>query len=158
MSFGGNVDVPELHDIINAAYNWGITLVVAVGNEGISTPSYPAVYPEVIAVGAIDSDGDVPSWSNRNPELTTPGVNILSTYLDDTYETLSGTSMVCPHVSGVIALIQAARLVNNLTILLPGTENDMDTDTIRGILHVMARDKGVSGYDDLYGYGVVDVY
>lgn len=66
--------------------------------------------------------------------------------------------MVCPHVSGVVVLIQATRLVNNLTILLPGTENDMNTDTIRGILHVTARDKGVPGYDELYGYGVVNVY
>lgn len=158
MSLGGSSPPEELHDIIKAAYNWNITLVAAAGNEGADTPAYPAAYPEVIAVGAIDSDGSVPSWSNRNPEVTAPGVDILSTYPDDSYETLSGTSMATPHVSATVALIQAARLANGLDPLPPGTEQDSTTDTIRGILHVTATDMGESGYDPLYGYGVIDAY
>jgi subtilisin family serine protease len=158
MSLGGSSPPPELHDVIIAAYNLGVVLVAADGNEGASTPSYPAAYPEVIAVGAIDQNGDVPSWSNRNPEVTAPGVDILSTYPDDTYETLSGTSMATPHVSGVVALIQAARLANGLPPLPPGTESDTSTSTVRGVLHSTALDLGDPGYDSLYGYGVVDAY
>ncbi|MCE4615743.1 MAG: S8 family peptidase [Aeropyrum sp.] len=158
MSLGGSSAPQELHDVIIAAYNLGIVLVAAAGNDGASSPSYPAAYPEVIAVGAIDSNGQVPSWSNRNPEIAAPGVDILSTYPDDTYETLSGTSMATPHVSGVVALIQAARLANGLPLLPPGGENDTTTSTVRGVLHVTAVDAGDPGYDSLYGYGIVDAY
>ena len=155
MSLGGSSDVDELHNVIISAYNWGITIVAAAGNEGASSPSYPAAYPEVIAVGAIDSDEQVPYWSNRNPEVVAPGIDILSTYPDDSYETLSGTSMATPHVSATVALIQAARIANGLPVLPPGTEDDMDNTTIRGILHITAKDLGSSGYDYLYGYGAI---
>lgn len=155
MSLGGSSDVAELHDIIVEAYNWGITIVAAAGNEGASSPAYPAAYPEVIAVGAIDSDENVPWWSNRYPEVAAPGVDILSTYPDDSYETLSGTSMATPHVSATVALIQAARLANGLSPLPPGSEDDTSQDTVRGILHTTAKDLGSSGYDPYYGYGAI---
>jgi len=158
MSLGGSDPPPELHDIIKAAYVYGIVIVAAAGNVGADTPSYPAAYPEVIAVGAVDENATVPDWSNRNPEVAAPGVDILSTYPDDTYETLSGTSMATPHVSGIVALIQAARLAHGLPLLPPGTETDMDTSTIRGILHVTAADAGAIGYDELYGYGIINAY
>ena len=158
MSLGGGSPPPELHDMIIQAYNYGITIVAAAGNEGASQPSYPAAYPEVIAVGAIDSNGNVPSWSNRLPEVSAPGVDILSTYPDDTYNTLSGTSMATPHVAGTVALMQAARLANGLPLLPPGTENDTGTSTVRGILHTTSTDMGTSGYDELYGYGVINAY
>ena len=158
MSLGGSSPPPELYDVIRAAYSYGVVLVAAAGNEGASSPIYPAAYPEVIAVGAVDSSGSVPSWSNRNPELVAPGVDILSTYPDDSYEVLSGTSMATPHVSGVVALIQAARLASGLPVLPPGGESDTGLDTVRGVLHATARDAGVEGYDELYGYGIVDAY
>jgi len=158
MSFGGNSDIPELHDMLKAAYNLNITLVAAAGNEGSPTPSYPAAYSEVIAVGAVDEGGNVPYWSNRNPELAAPGVDVLSTYPDDTYETLSGTSMACPHVSGTVALLQATRLASGKNPLPPGVEADMNYNSIRGILHTTSTDMGTEGYDLLYGYGVVNAY
>lgn len=158
MSLGGSSAPQELHDIIIAAYNLGIVIVAAAGNDGANTPSYPAAYPEVIAVGAVDSNGQVPSWSNRNPEVAAPGVDILSTYPDDSYATLSGTSMATPHVSATVVLIQAARLASGLALLPPGSEADTTTDTVRGVLHVTARDAGATGYDELYGYGIIDAY
>ncbi|NJE05786.1 peptidase S8 [Thermococcus sp. M36] len=155
MSLGGSADDQYLHDMITQAYNAGIVIVAASGNEGADSPSYPAAYPEVIAVGATDSNDQVPSWSNRQPEVSAPGVDILSTYPDDSYDTLSGTSMATPHVSGVVALIQAAHYNKYGTVLPVGTFDDMTENTVRGILHVTADDRGSSGWDADYGYGIV---
>ncbi|ALM76301.1 S8 family peptidase [Thermococcus barophilus] len=155
MSLGGSVDDDFLHDMIIKAYSYGIVIVAASGNEATDQPSYPAIYPEVIAVGATDSTDAVASFSNLQPEVTAPGVDILSTYPDDSYETLSGTSMATPHVSGVVALIQAAYYNKYGTVLPVGTFNDTTTDTVRGILHVTADDLGDPGWDIYYGYGIV---
>ncbi|HDH44890.1 MAG TPA: hypothetical protein ENG66_05820, partial [Thermococcus sp.] len=97
----------------------------------------------------------VPWWSNRGVEVSAPGVDILSTYPDDTYETLSGTSMATPHVSGVVALIQAAYYNKYGHVLPVGTFDDLTTSTVRGILHVTADDLNSDGGDAYYGYGIV---
>ncbi|AFN03482.1 subtilisin-like protease [Pyrococcus furiosus COM1] len=155
MSLGGSADDTYLHEIIKKAYEAGIVIVAAAGNEGASSPSYPAAYPEVIAVGATDINDQVPYWSNRQPEVSAPGVDILSTYPDDTYETLSGTSMATPHVSGVVALIQAAYYLKYGKVLPVGTFDDMSTNTVRGILHLAVDDLGDPGWDIYYGYGII---
>jgi subtilisin family serine protease len=155
MSLGGSSDDQYLHDMIIKAYNYGVVIVAASGNEGADQPSYPAIYPEVIAVGATDSSDAVASFSNLQPEVTAPGVDILSTYPDDTYKTLSGTSMATPHVSGVVALIQAAYYNKYGKVLPVGTFDDMGTNTVRGILHSTADDLGDAGWDIYYGYGIV---
>ncbi len=155
MSLGSTADVQSLHDAIIDAYNYGVVIVAASGNEGSPTPSYPAAYPEVIAVGAIDKNDNIASWSNRGVELTAPGVNILSTYPDDTYEILEGTSMACPHVSGVVALLQAAYYNKYGEVLPVESLNDEDISTVRAILHTTADRVGYEGYDADYGYGIV---
>lgn len=155
MSLGGSADDQYLHDMIIKAYSYGVVIVAASGNEGAESPSYPAAYPEVIAVGASDINDQIASWSNRQPEVSAPGVDILSTYPDDTYETLSGTSMATPHVSGVVALIQAAYYNKYGRVLPVGTFDDMDANTVRGILHSTADDLGDPGWDIYYGYGIV---
>ncbi len=155
MSLGGSSAPSQLRDIIAQAYSYGIVIVAAAGNEGASQPSYPAAYPEVIAVGAIDSSEQVPWWSNRYPEFVAPGVNILSTLPGGQYGTMSGTSMATPHVSAVVALIQAARAMNGLPLLPPGSEGDTSTSTVRGVLLNSAKDLGPAGYDSDYGYGAV---
>ncbi|MBC7094822.1 S8 family peptidase [Thermococcus sp.] len=155
MSLGGSSDLQSFHDAITEAYNYGVVIVAASGNEYASSPSYPAAYPEVIAVGAIDINDEVPSWSNRGVEVSAPGVDILSTYPDDTYATMSGTSMACPHVSGVVALIQAVYYTKYSTVLPVGTFDDTDKRTVRGILHITADDIGPADWDPNYGYGIV---
>jgi len=149
MSLGGP-DSPVLRDAVIYAYSYGVVLVAAAGNEGASQPSYPAAYPEVIAVGAIDINYQVPSWSNRNPDLVAPGVSILSTWKGGSYAYASGTSMAAPHVSATVALIQALRLASGHGKLAP--------DQVRDVLISTAIDLGSSGYDPAYGYGLVDAY
>ncbi len=147
MSLGGPHS-DTLYNAVKYAYSYGVVLVAAAGNDGASSPSYPAAYPEVIAVGAVDINYNVPSWSNRNPDVVAPGVDILSTYKNNQYAYMSGTSMACPHVSGVVALMQAIRQAFGLRKLTP--------DEVKYIIINTAIDLGSSGYDSLYGYGLVD--
>ncbi|WP_373285705.1 S8 family peptidase [Pullulanibacillus camelliae] len=113
MSLGGPEDVPEMHQAIIEAVNSGIPVVVAAGNEGDNREdtfeySYPGSYNEVIEVGAVDLDLKLASFSDTNTEVdvVAPGVQILSTYPQNKYAVLSGTSMATPHVSGAIALLK----------------------------------------------------
>ncbi|WIM41323.1 S8 family peptidase [Paenibacillus sp. PK4536] len=113
MSLGGPEDVPELHEAIQKAVNNNILVICAAGNEGDNDSNtdeygYPGYYNEVISVGAINLNRQSSEFSNSNNEvdLVAPGENILSTYLDGKYATLSGTSMATPHVSGAMALIK----------------------------------------------------
>jgi subtilisin family serine protease len=149
MSLGGP-DSQTLYNAVKYAYSYGVVLVAAAGNDGASSPSCPACYSEVIAVGAIDQSYNVPSWSNRNPDVVAPGVNILSTYPGNKYAYMSGTSMACPHVSATVALIEALRLAAGLKKLTP--------DEVMNVLRSTAIDLASQGYDELYGYGLVDSY
>ncbi|MEL7655795.1 MAG: S8 family peptidase [Bacillota bacterium] len=112
MSLGGSEDIPKLHEAIQKAVNNNILVVCAAGNSGDGDDSttefdYPGAYNEVISVGSIDLERRSSDFSNCNNEidLVAPGEEILSTYLNGTYATLSGTSMATPHVSGALALI-----------------------------------------------------
>jgi len=152
MSFGASSDSDIFHETIINAYNSGIVLVAAAGNEG-GPVLYPAAYEEVIAVAASDNNDQIPSWSNSGPEmdLTAPGVNIYSTYKGSTYKTLSGTSMASPHVAGTVALV----LTRPLTLKLPdGTNKNYDLngnsrwDPAEVKLRLEDTAESLSGYND----------
>ena len=148
MSFGGFGYSQIFHDAIKAAYDQGIVLVAAAGNEGDDGVTYPAKFEEVIAVAAIDEYDNVPTWSSKGPEveLAAPGVDILSTVPNDRYDTYSGTSMAAPHVAGTVGLMISK-------ILAEG--RNYTVEYIRDILHTTADDIGPSDFDESSGYGVV---
>lgn len=113
MSLGSKSNDINLYNAINYAVSKNILVVCASGNEGDNNPNtyeyaYPGAYNEIISVGAIDDKKLAARFTNSNKEvdLVAPGVNILSTYLDNKYKSLSGTSMATPHVSGALALIK----------------------------------------------------
>lgn len=108
MSLGGPSGTAELENAVNYALSYGVVIVAATGNDGASSPSYPAAYPGVIKVGAVDINNNIPWWSNRGETILAPGVDVLSTWTGGGYNTISGTSMATPHVSGVVALAWAA--------------------------------------------------
>lgn len=109
MSFGSTTDNPSLYDAIIRVYEAGIIMVASAGNNSASggTIEYPAKYPEVIAVSAMDQFNHFASFSSFGPEieLIAPGVDILSTYNKDSFAYMEGTSMSAPFVTGAVALL-----------------------------------------------------
>ena len=145
MSFGAEEHSESLQEACDEAYSAGVLLVAAAGNGG--SVIYPAAYDSVIAVSATSADDNIAGFSSTGPEveLSAPGVNIYSTYKDDGYAIWSGTSMACPHVSGVAALVYAA---DRFRLTSP--------EQIRDRLRETAKDLGDIGKDDVFGYGRVD--
>ena len=95
--------------VINAV-NCNIVVIFSAGNNNQNTdvvPQYPGVYPQVIAVAALDQNGMKAAFSNfgSSVDVCAPGVNIYSTLPGDTYGFAAGTSMAAPHVTGLAALI-----------------------------------------------------
>lgn len=151
MSLGSATNSKALHEACTAAYKAGVLLVAAAGNSGTpdgrrTTIEYPAAFGAVIAVGAVDSRSVRPYWSSTGAklELAAPGVEISSDRLGGGLTVMSGTSMACPHVSGVAALIMASG------VTAPAA--------VRRRLNSAAGDLGVTGRDSLYGYGLADAY
>ncbi|MBK7950875.1 MAG: S8 family serine peptidase [Deltaproteobacteria bacterium] len=85
----------------------GLVVVAAAGNEGRSDKRYPAAYPSVIGVGAVDRDGKRFATSNhgRWVELYAPGVEVLSTVPGNAFAFGSGTSLAAAHVTGSLAVL-----------------------------------------------------
>lgn len=85
----------------------GLVVVAAAGNEGRSDKRYPAAYPSVIGVGAVDREGKRFATSNhgRWVELYAPGVEVLSTVPGNAFAFGSGTSLAAAHVTGSLAVL-----------------------------------------------------
>ncbi len=164
MSLGGGPFLARifgLKEACEAAYEHGLLLVAASGNwPSILWPlpivSWPAAYDSIIAVGATNSTNAHAFFSCRGPqvELSAPGVGVYSTLPHISvagiigmagfyYGPMDGTSMACPHVAGVAALVWAAN---------PSLSNE----EVREILSSTARNLGSDGKDTLYGHGLVD--
>lgn len=123
MSFGGSRN-DTVAQALSTAYDAGHLLVAAAGNDGNdedgtceeNNVGFPATHDDVIGVSAMDPDDTLAGYSSvgdgdgdgaTDVDLLAPGTDIRSTYKDDGYEVLSGTSMACPHVSGTAALAWA---------------------------------------------------
>jgi serine protease len=155
-------------DALEAAYEKGIIIVAASGNDGYtSLVSYPASHPYVIAVGATDFYKNVTYYSNQGPELelTAPGGTyewiiigdyfIIDAILQQSFypgdptgfdwHWLAGTSMATPHVSATAALVKEA-------------DPSLSAAEVRTILQVTAEDRGPVEKDSAYGYGIVNPY
>lgn len=107
MSFGGKENGQALQSAIQAAWDAGILLVSASGNEGQSIIEYPAGYPSVMAVGAVNNDLTQAAFSNHSDklELVAFGSDIYTTTLNSSYRLVSGTSYAAAQVTASAAAL-----------------------------------------------------
>lgn len=145
MSFGGLSPSQALHDVIKRANDNGILVVAAAGNRGAGeeTELYPALYSEVISVGATSASNQIAHFSSTGNELdiVAPGVEILSTLNDGEYGILSGTSMAVPHVTGAAALLWSKN-------------KKMTNEQIKNKLYETATPLGEQ---QVYGHGLLNI-
>jgi Subtilase family len=145
-----------LADALGRAVAAGRILVLAAGNEGGNDPIFPAIFagsPEAsgraIAVGALDVDGQLASFSNRAGSareyfLAAPGVQVLAPELNGDAALVSGTSFAAPHVAGAATLVLDAA-----PFLSPGEVVQLLLET--------ATDLGDPGTDEIYGRGLLNL-
>lgn len=156
MSLGGPQPSKQLHKRIKKLYDMNIPVVCAAGNSGTGGVDWPAAYKETIAVAAYDKHGNIADFSSRGEmvEWAAPGVGIYSTYLNNRFASLSGTSMACPFITGVICLM----LAKHKKQFIETGHTDCETvEQIREHLLKYTLDKGTIGRDNSWGYGVIDV-
>lgn len=151
MSIGLNRENVEMKELLDEAYNKGILIVASAGNYGNASATdnsvmYPAKYDSVIAVGAVDQTKS--RWTKSSTgsavEVVAPGVDVISTYVNNQFAKTSGTSQAAPFVSGLLALYKEA---------YPEKSNV----EIRSMLQENTEDLGVTGRDSEYGFGLVKI-
>ncbi len=146
MSIGTASDNAVLRDAINYAFSNNVAVVAAVGNDGIGSVYYPANYPGVVAVTAVDANGQRGSFSNYGSGVTiaAPGVGVKTPWVNQQAFSFSGTSAAVPFVSGA------------MTMLLSENRN-LTTSQAAQILVAYSDDAGAAGNDPFYGAGILNM-
>ena len=135
----------------------GILPVFAAGNSGseADTMLTPGGFPHSFAVGATDSEDEIAYFSSRGPiewfgeayikpDVTAPGVKVYSAKPGGGYQYMSGTSMACPHVAGMAALLKQA-------------EPSLSINDLERLLMITSKDLGEVGKDIIFGEGRVNI-
>lgn len=150
MSLGSYEYDDDVQRLIKKAYDDGLVLVSASGNEDTDKKSSPSSFKEVIAVNASDNKNNIAHFSDYGYEtdVSAPGFNVPSTLPGDRYIQMSGTSMASPVVAGVASLVLSAN-------------KDLTPRQVYNIICGTANKQKMNGafFDkDQYAYGVVDAY
>ena len=142
LSLGTEYDSKILRDVIAQTVERGIIVVAAAGNSGSDQVQYPAGYPDVIGVTAVDNNSKKATFANYGKgwvDVSAPGVSIMSTMVNVEgagYATWSGTSMSTAFVSGAAALVAErwdVQAVDNKGMLTQLTETGMVVDALNPV-------------------------
>ena len=145
MSFGTTEDCFINYTARAAA--GGVIMVASAGNDGTSTPMYPAADPDVIGVGALAQNSwDIADYSNYGAGIfvVAPGT-VYTTTINETYRSANGTSFASPVVAAAIALYLSYN-------------GGATPAKIQELLKTTSVDLGDEGMDETFGYGALDVY
>lgn len=167
------LDGDHIRKAVQEAYNQGVILVAAAGNNRSDSPIFPCAYPEVVCVGAHSVDGKISGFSNygAHVDLLAPGEKIISTYpkIMDTpfrvtgYKIVNGTSQAAPYVSALAAvmkglhpewtpkdvlgrLLKSARLVSSSGSVLTGNAQLLPALNLSQVDEVFPR---IKDYNDI---------
>lgn len=116
MSLGSSSYTPTIQKLIEEVFALGIHIICAAGNDGReNSVSYPAKFPQCVAVGAVNEAGRVSAFSSQGWEIdiAAPGEKILGLGPNDSYVRASGTSFAAPACSGIYALMKEAGVALN---------------------------------------------
>lgn len=153
ISFGSTQIDPDLQDAVLTAFRNGCLVVAASGNNGeMGSPmTYPAAWPHVLTVGAIDENDAVTAFSTTGPglDVVAPGTNIVAAVPLNRNSTgyqsaLSGTSFSAPIVAAAAAWVWTVRPT-------------LTAGQLAQVLRNSARDIGLPGFDTASGWGVVNI-
>jgi len=150
MSLGGSVDNPVTKRFYKDIYDKGILIVAASGNVAVNEDFFPASFPFVISVVAVDNEENLyHNTVNSQVEIAAPGVSILSSHTSDSgstynYAELSGTSMATSHVSGGALALWS---------IFPNCTNNQ----IRNVLLHSAKQQPNSVCNENYGHGILNL-
>lgn len=156
MSLGSPVPDGIMHALIQKLYKMNIPVIAAAGNDGKENAvNYPGRYPECICVTAFDENGNPAKFNSTGEEVgvSAPGVDIYSTWLNNQYAKLSGTSMATPFVAGTIALLLAKHRKQERE---SGSNDCLTIDQIKEHITKYSDDKGIVGKDSVWGYGMIN--
>ena len=148
LSVGGDKRIAAEAELMLEASRKGIIVCAAAGNNGDSSPSYPAYHNEVIGVGSVDRSEIKSTFSNYNKsvDVVAPGEEIigLGTKASNSYTYGNyGTSFACPQVAALAAMCKSI-------------QPNINHDKFLEILQETSIDLGTNGYDKKYGWGLID--
>ena len=142
LSLGSEGNSSILEHAVDYAWEHGVVVVAAAGNDNTGRPSYPAAYRHVISVAATDlSDRKAPFSNYGKIDVAAPGVEILSAVPGGRYDIRAGTSMASPHVAALAGLLAA---------------QDRSAPEIRRRIQSTASDLGTEGKDKYFGWGLIN--
>jgi subtilisin family serine protease len=175
MSLGGltlGVNPPDTYTTaILKSLQAGAPVVIAIGNDGSQTSGSPGNDYLALSVGATDIQDRAAGFSGgrslvveqskvippqylplvySKPDVSAPGVAIMSSVPGDEYKSLNGTSMATPHTSGALALLLSATSIR-------GVDPAKRAWLLQDLLIGSVRELGESGQDHRYGFGRIDV-
>ncbi|MBU4301754.1 MAG: S8 family serine peptidase, partial [Actinobacteria bacterium] len=160
MSLSGPDPSEALEEAVDYAFSKGVVVCASSGNEDDDTVGYPAASASCVAVGATNKDKKRASYSNYGSALGVvapggDGILYSGGIIQQTFQTfgkpdgnfafqsMRGTSMACPHVAGVAALVKSHRPA-------------WSASEVRAAVTSTCRDLGSTGWDPEYGWGLID--